>query len=118
MLTKLPSGIVVWLCCNLCLLYATICRSVEPEIYPRPDGTVYVCGEPEAVAVPASPADVNVVPELSANIQAVVGSLSSALRDAPVEAQQACYLPLSSDGLPVIGRWVKVSTSNWQYVAY
>eukprot|EP00877_Chromochloris_zofingiensis_P003318 jgi/Chrzof1/12988/Cz07g15130.t1 len=79
-------------------------RSVEPEIYPRPDGTVYVCGEPEAVAVPASPADVNVVPELSANIQAVVGSLSSALRDAPVEAQQACYLPLSSDGLPVIGR--------------
>jgi hypothetical protein len=29
------------------------CRSIEPEVYPRPDGTVYVCGEPAAVPVPA-----------------------------------------------------------------
>lgn len=36
------------------------CRSIEPELYPRPDGTVYVCGEPAAVPVPAGgPADVS-----------------------------------------------------------
>lgn len=34
-------------------------RQVEPEVYPRPDGTVYVCGEPQAIAVPASPAEVS-----------------------------------------------------------
>jgi hypothetical protein len=28
------------------------CRSIEPELYPRPDGTVYVCGEPAEVPVP------------------------------------------------------------------
>jgi hypothetical protein len=27
-------------------------RSIEPEVYPRPDGSVYVCGEPAAVPVP------------------------------------------------------------------
>jgi hypothetical protein len=36
-------------------------RSVEPELYPRPDGTVYVCGEPAALPVPeGGPADVTV----------------------------------------------------------
>lgn len=36
--------------------------------------------------------------------QGVAGSLASGLRDAQVEAQQACYLPLCGSGLPVIGR--------------
>lgn len=37
-----------------------MCRSIEPELYPRPDGTVYVCGEPAAVPVPAGgPAEVS-----------------------------------------------------------
>lgn len=27
-------------------------RSIEPELYPRPDGTVYVCGEPASLPVP------------------------------------------------------------------
>jgi hypothetical protein len=37
-------------------------------------------------------------------VQGVAGSLASCLSDAAVEAEQACFLPLSSDGLPVIGR--------------
>lgn len=39
-------------------------------------------------------------------VQGVAGSLASGLSGAAVEAEQACYLPLSSDGLPVIGRCV------------
>ncbi len=39
-------------------------------------------------------------------MQGVAGSLASGLSGAAVEAEQACYLPLSSDGLPVIGRCV------------
>lgn len=30
--------------------------------------------------------------------------MSSALAEGTVEAQQACYLPVSPDGLPVLGR--------------
>lgn len=36
-------------------------RQVEPEVYPRPDGSVYVCGEPQSsIAVPACPSLVTV----------------------------------------------------------
>lgn len=38
--------------------------------------------------------------------QGVASSLASGLAGAAVEAEQACYLPLSGDGLPVIGRCV------------
>eukprot|EP00878_Enallax_costatus_P027212 GHUV01029275.1.p1 GENE.GHUV01029275.1~~GHUV01029275.1.p1 ORF type:complete len:415 (+),score=118.30 GHUV01029275.1:255-1499(+) len=80
-------------------------RSIEPELYPRPDGTVYVCGEPQAVPVPAEgPSGVTVDTQLCSNLKGVAASLSSQLASAPVEAQQACYLPLSEDGLPVIGK--------------
>ncbi|KAG2451202.1 hypothetical protein HYH02_003809 [Chlamydomonas schloesseri] len=78
-------------------------RTVEPEVYPRPDGTVYVCGEPQALPVPPSPAEVTVEAELIDNIRRVAGSLASCLKQAPVEAQQACYLPCAPDSLPVIG---------------
>ena len=30
----------------------------DPEVYPRPDGTVYICGEAETVDVPDDPADI------------------------------------------------------------
>ncbi len=120
-------------------------RTREPEIYPRPDGTVYVshmtheqlaphlaalptcrfaatlrfsdtaagcknhqvCGENSETPLPADPGDVTV--DSSAAIQRireVAGDLASCLRDAEVEASQACYLPITADGMPFIGRWV------------
>ena len=30
----------------------------DPEVYPRPDGTVYICGEAETVDVPEDPAEI------------------------------------------------------------
>ncbi|WIA13222.1 hypothetical protein OEZ85_006814 [Tetradesmus obliquus] len=80
-------------------------RSVEPELYPRPDGTVYACGEPQDLPVPSQgPCGVTVDATRCDLIKGVAGSLASSLSDAAVEAEQACYLPMSSDGLPVIGR--------------
>eukprot|EP00775_Hariotina_reticulata_P005459 gene5459-5693_t len=80
-------------------------RLIEPEVYPRPDGTVYVCGEPQALPVPSEgPRAVDVDPQRCQMLQEVAALLASGLRDAAVEAQQSCYLPLSSDGVPVIGR--------------
>ncbi|GLI67399.1 hypothetical protein VaNZ11_011585 [Volvox africanus] len=78
-------------------------RVVEPEVYPRPDGTVYVCGEPQTLPVPPSAAEVQVEEQLGENIRTVAGSLASCLAQAPVETLQACYLPCAPDGLPVIG---------------
>lgn len=80
---------------------------MEPELYPRPDGTVYVCGLPQSdVPLPPSAAEVEVQLERCGELEAAAGLVSSALRGPHVEARQACYLPNSRDGLPLIGRWV------------
>ncbi len=50
-------------------------------MYPRPDGTVYVCGEPQALPVPPSPSEVTVEQELIHNIRRVAGSLASCLKE-------------------------------------
>jgi glycine/D-amino acid oxidase-like deaminating enzyme len=80
-------------------------RSVDPEVYPRPDGTVYVCGEPQSVPVPQEgPSGVTVDQALVDRILTVAGSLASGLKGAPVEAAQACFLPIPpGGGVPVIG---------------
>lgn len=46
---------------HVCCVRACKRRSIEPELYPRPDGTVYVCGEPQALPLPPDgPAGVTV----------------------------------------------------------
>ncbi|GAX73930.1 hypothetical protein CEUSTIGMA_g1380.t1 [Chlamydomonas eustigma] len=81
-------------------------RIVQPELYPRPDGSVYVCGEPQSLPVPSSPQEVRLDPSLSQNLRSAAASMSSVLAAADVEAEQSCYLPLSpvSDGLPMVGQ--------------
>jgi glycine/D-amino acid oxidase-like deaminating enzyme len=84
------------------------CSGIEPEVYPRPDGSVYVCGEPQgSVPLPADPAAVSVVPERCAVLEHAAAGVSSALDGAAVEARQACYLPNTHDGAPLIGRCVR-----------
>lgn len=79
-------------------------RSKEPEIYPRPDGTVYVCGEGDGVSLPANPGDVTHRPGAGQKLQSVAGAICSALKNAPIRCEQACYLPCSPDGLPILGQ--------------
>ncbi|GBF88234.1 hypothetical protein Rsub_00946 [Raphidocelis subcapitata] len=77
----------------------------EPEIYPRPDGSCYVCGENSDAPLPDDPAAV--APDSDAaisRIREVAGALASELKTAELEAASACYLPITSDGLPFIGR--------------
>jgi glycine/D-amino acid oxidase-like deaminating enzyme len=80
---------------------------VTPEIYPRPDGTVYACGSGDTnVPLPAS---TDVVSVDSTRIEAVlthVGAASTALRDGEVFVKQACYLPNVHDSArqgPIVG---------------
>ena len=74
-----------------------------PEIYARPDATVYACGDgDQTVPLPATSADVEVDLERCQDIVNEVGSVSDELRDGEICARQACYLPNIRGG-PLIG---------------
>lgn len=77
-------------------------RTVEPEIYARPDGTAYACGPTDSnVPLPLTTAEVEVDGARCDDIAAQVGAVSDELgRDGDVLARQACYLP---QGGPFIG---------------
>ena len=79
----------------------------DPEVYPRPDGEVYVTGFPdEPIMVTEVPGAVEVRPEAVAKLVETARGLSSEFADAesaPVVGEQSCHLPCAPDGLPVIG---------------
>jgi glycine/D-amino acid oxidase-like deaminating enzyme len=79
-------------------------RALEPEIFPRPDGEVYVCGMADPAPLPESPDGVTVSDEACAVLARAAGRVSTALATARVERRQACYRPVTDDGLPLIGR--------------
>jgi glycine/D-amino acid oxidase-like deaminating enzyme len=79
-------------------------RALEPEIFPRPDGEVYVCGMADPAPLPASPEGVTVNEEACAVLARAAGRVSTALAAARIERRQACYRPVTDDGLPLIGR--------------
>jgi glycine/D-amino acid oxidase-like deaminating enzyme len=79
-------------------------RRFEPEIFPRPDGEVYVCGMADPAPLPDSPDGVEVDEAACATLALAAGRVSSALAAAPIARRQACYRPVTDDGLPLIGR--------------
>lgn len=75
----------------------------SPEIVPRPDGEVYICGLSDDVALPEDPADVSTSGRATRTLRAVGARLASCLDDAPVLGEHACYRPICADGLPLMG---------------
>lgn len=78
---------------------------VSPEIYARPDDTVYACGEGDRlVPLPNTSADVQVDQARCQDIINEIGSVSEELRGGEVTARQACYLPsVDAANGPLIG---------------
>jgi glycine/D-amino acid oxidase-like deaminating enzyme len=74
-----------------------------PEVFPRPDGTVYVCGLSSVAPLPPDPAEVTSDAAAQSQLKAMIRTFAPALADARIVAAQACYRPLTSDGLPLIG---------------
>jgi glycine/D-amino acid oxidase-like deaminating enzyme len=74
-----------------------------PELFPRTDGTTYVCAISSESPLPIDPAAV--VPDDGAipRLEAICHRLSPALAQAKVLARQACHRPVTEDGLPLIG---------------
>eukprot|EP01018_Ginkgo_biloba_P020116 Gb_08727 [translate_table: standard] len=80
-------------------------KSMEPEVYPRPTGEVYICGMSEEVEVPNDPQQILPRKDSILMLQRVARTVSSQLASAELQAEQACVLPCSDDGKPVIGKF-------------
>ena len=78
-------------------------RTLEPEIIPRPDGTVYVCGMADRQPLPESAEGVLVSEAGCALLAGAAGRVAAALAAATITRRQACYRPVADDGLPLIG---------------
>ena len=75
----------------------------SPEVFPRPDGTTYVCALSSDSPLPVDPAMVGPDDGAIARLRAIAASVAPALAAAPARAGQACYRPVTGDGLPLIG---------------
>lgn len=80
-----------------------------PELFPRADGTTYVCAVSSETPLPIDPATVMPDPGAIERLEAICRDLSPELSPDKIIARQACFRPISSDGLPVIGRVPGVS---------
>jgi glycine/D-amino acid oxidase-like deaminating enzyme len=74
-----------------------------PEIVSRADGTVYVCGLPGRGGLPVDPSQVHPEEGGCEKLRDITLRLVPALKDAEIIAEQACYRPVTADGLPLIG---------------
>ena len=75
----------------------------SPEVFPRADGTTYVCAISSESPVPLDPAAVRPDPGAIERLEAICGALSPVLAESPILARQACYRPVTAHGLPLIG---------------
>lgn len=82
-------------------------KPMDPEVYPRPTGEVYVCGMSSQEQIPDNPDHVLPNPESIAALKKIAKTVSSHLEvgeaAATVKAEQACFLPCTDDDVPVIG---------------
>jgi glycine/D-amino acid oxidase-like deaminating enzyme len=77
---------------------------LTPELFPRGDGTTWICAISTARPVPIDPADVAPDEGAYARLEAMCRNISPALAAAPIRTRQACFRPVTEDGLPLIGR--------------
>jgi glycine/D-amino acid oxidase-like deaminating enzyme len=76
---------------------------LTPELFPRADGTTWVCAISTMGPLPVDPADVAADEGAHARLEALCRNISPALAAAPIKARQACFRPVTEDGLPLIG---------------
>jgi glycine/D-amino acid oxidase-like deaminating enzyme len=81
----------------------------DPEVYPRPDGDVYVTGFPDSpVLVEEQPGEVEVRADVCDRLVKAVRQVSSEMETAEVRLTQSCHLPVTRDGTD----WLTVNLSS------
>ena len=84
------------------------------EVFPRADGSTHITAFSDIVPLPLDPASVTANPNAIDRLQAICERLSPAFRLERIVARQACFRPVTQDGLPLIG---KVPHLDGAYVA-
>ncbi|MBR0939225.1 FAD-binding oxidoreductase [Bradyrhizobium jicamae] len=87
---------------------------VSVEVFPRADGSTHITALSDVVPLPVDPAVVKPEPEAIDRLQAISERLSPVFRADRIISRQACFRPLTQDGLPLIG---KIPRSPGVYVA-
>jgi glycine/D-amino acid oxidase-like deaminating enzyme len=77
--------------------------SATPEVFPRSDGTTYVCGVSSESALPVDPAAVAADPGALERLEAMCAAISPELSRDRIIRRQACFRPVTGDGLPLLG---------------
>ncbi|MET4800272.1 glycine/D-amino acid oxidase-like deaminating enzyme [Bradyrhizobium sp. LB11.1] len=88
--------------------------AVPIEVFPRADGSTHITALSDIAPLPLDPATVTPDRDAIARLQAMSERLSPLFRPDKIIAQQACFRPVTEDGLPLIGR---VPESDGLYVA-
>ena len=78
--------------------------ALTPELFPRADGTTYVCAISSEDPLPVDPAQVAPSGGAIERLEAMCRVLSPVLASAKILARQACFRPVTADGLPLIGK--------------
>jgi glycine/D-amino acid oxidase-like deaminating enzyme len=87
---------------------------ITVEVFPRADGSTHITAFSDIVPLPLDPASVTPNPDVIDRLQAICERLSPVFRPERIVAQQACFRPVTQDGLPLIG---KVPQLEGAYVA-
>jgi glycine/D-amino acid oxidase-like deaminating enzyme len=78
--------------------------AVSVEVFPRPDGSTHVTAFSDIAPLPLDPAAVTADPNALDRLQAICQRLSPVFRPDRIIARQACFRPVTQDGLPLIGQ--------------
>jgi glycine/D-amino acid oxidase-like deaminating enzyme len=76
---------------------------LSPELFPRTDGTTWVCAVSATGPLPVDPSKVTPEDGAHVRLEALCRTISPVLATAPIVARQACFRPVTEDGLPLIG---------------
>jgi glycine/D-amino acid oxidase-like deaminating enzyme len=88
--------------------------TVTVEVFPRGDGTTHLTAFSGQAALPLDPAAIVPSTDEIDRLAAIGERLSPLLGRAKIVARQACFRPVTEDGLPLIG---KASSGEGVYVA-
>ena len=77
---------------------------VSVEVFPRADGSTHITALSDVVPLPTDPAAVKPDSEAIGRLQAIAERLSPVFRPERILARQACFRPVTQDGLPLIGK--------------
>jgi glycine/D-amino acid oxidase-like deaminating enzyme len=77
--------------------------TMNPEVFTRPDGEVYLCGLSDDLPVPDDPDQVLADSQATTTLRRIAAELASSLDGAPLLSEHACYRPLCADALPLMG---------------